>query len=229
MAEHAITAADAVRWVDQNKGLIVIRAGKYIPFTPYDRDDFVQDAYEAAIVAACVANKKRLPFEACFWTTFKLSVRSVVPNPFSTRHSGSTSPSSTLCDDVEKHAGTLRSEEEDNPWHDVDRLYLAICEFLSDSEKRVWARALGLTSRGRMSTYEIAEDLGCSAANVRQAIQRVIVRLSKQVKTGVLRLSLASVEARHLAVVSGQTRKPPASREKPRKESPSPNFLAEVG
>ena len=224
-----MTAEDAVKWVGQNKGLFVTLAGKYLPFTPYDREDFVQDAYEAAIVAACVAEKKKLPFEACFWTVFNQAVRNVVPNPFSSRHSGSASPVSTLCDDVEEHSATLQSTEVDKPWHDVDRLYLAICEFLSDSEKRVWTRALGITLKGRMSNYEIAEDLGCSAANVRQAIQRVIVRLSKQVKAGVLHLSLASVEARHLAVVSGQTKKQSAPRKQPRTECSSPNFLAEVG
>lgn len=229
MAERSFTAADAVKWVDQNKGLIVVRAGKYLPFTPYDRDDFVQDAYEAAIVAACIAERKNLAFEACFWTVFNRHVANVVPNPLSTRHAGSASPPTTLCNNVENITHVLTAPEEQMPWHDVDRLYLAICGYLSDSEKKVWIRALGITPKGRMSNYEIAEDLGCSAANVRQAIQRVVARLSKKVKAKTLHISRAAVETRHLRLVSGQATKSSGPDIRVTDEKTSLVCLAEVG
>jgi RNA polymerase sigma factor (sigma-70 family) len=229
MAEQAITAADAVKWVDQNKGLIVVRAKKYLPFTPYDRDDFVQDAYEAAIVAACIAERKNLAFEACFWTVFNRHAANVVPNPLSTSRAGSVSPPTTICSNVEKFAQFLTAPEQQMPWHDVDRLYLAICGYLSESENKVWIRALGITPTGRMSNYEIAEDLGCSAANVRQAIQRVVARLSKKVKAKTLHISRAAVETRHLRLVSGQATKSSGHYIRVTDEETSLVCLAEVG
>ena len=229
MTGGSITIEEAVKWVDQNKGLVVTRARKYIPFTPYDREDFIQDAYQAAIVAACVAERKNLAFEACFWTVFNRHVADIVPNPLSTRHSGSASPPTTLCDDVENIAHVLTAPEEQRTWHDVERLYLAICEYLSDCEKKVWVRALGITPKGRMSNYEIAEDLGCSAANVRQAIQRVVARLSKKVKAKTLHISRAAVETRHLTLVSGQATKSSGPYIRVTDEETSLVCLAEVG
>lgn len=228
MTEGSITVEDAVKWVDQNKGLIVTLAGKYIPFTPYDRDDFVQDAYESAIVAACVARKKNLTFEACFWTMFNRNIGRVVPHSFLTKHSGSVSPASTLCDDVESFIEVLPTQEDKRPRHDVDHLYLAICEFLSDSERKIWLRALGITPKGRMSNYEIAEDLGCSAANVRQTIRRVIARLSKKVRAKVLHVPSVTVETLHISFDSGRSIKSTRPKKPAMDEEVAPNRLAEV-
>lgn len=199
-----MTAEDAVRWVDENRGLIVLRAKKLLPFSPYGRKDFVQDAYEAAIMAARVAKKKDIPFKGCFWTIFNRLTGNVVPNPLSPRHSGSTSPPSTVCDGMERMSSVLCATEDEKPWHDVDRLYLAVCEYLSETEKKVWRRALGITDKGRMSTYEIAEELGCSAANVRETIRRVVDRLSRKKRDGVLHIPKEAVAVRRLTVVNGK-------------------------
>lgn len=215
----------AVRWVEKNRGLIIFRTRKFLPFTPYDREDFVQDAYEAAIVASAVASKKGLAFEACFWTVFNRTIGNVVPNPLSPRHSGSNSPASTICDDVEALANMLSASEEERPWHDVDRLYLAICPFLSEREKKVWSLTLGITGKGRMSNYEIAEELGCSAANVRQTQQRVLDRLSNQVQSGALHIPTSTVEVRHLTVVAGME----TGRRRTHTQDARPHRLAEVG
>jgi len=61
----------AVDWVDRNKHRIRGRAMKFARMSPYDTEDFLQDAYEAALLAEQVAARKGLDFERCFWVTYR--------------------------------------------------------------------------------------------------------------------------------------------------------------
>jgi RNA polymerase sigma factor (sigma-70 family) len=206
-----MTAEEAVTWVNRNKGMIIAETKKYQLFTPYDRKDFVQDAYEAAIVAAVLANRKGLAFEGCFWRIFQRNVSNLVPNPDARGHAGSNSPGVHLCVDVDLLENVLPCPEEPTGSEiDPSRLFLAVCDHLSANEKQVWKRALGVTAKGRMSQYEIAEELGCSVANVRQTVQRVIKRLSALTRAGTLRLKTEDVEVRQLSLVFGLSRLTPA-------------------
>lgn len=199
-----MTAEEAVNWVKRNRGMIIDETKKYQLFTPYDRKDFIQDAYEAAIVAAALADRKGLAFEGCFWRIFQRNVSNLVPNPDARGHAGSNSPGSHLCVDVDLLENVLPCPEEPTGSQiDPSRLFLAVCDHLSTNEKQVWKRALGVTAKGRMSQYEIAEELGCSVVNVRQTVQRVIKRLSALTRTGVLRLKPEDVEVRQLSLVFG--------------------------
>lgn len=196
-----LTTEEAVSWVNQNAKLIQGHTRKYLPFAPYDQEDFLQDAYEAALIAAKVSAERQIPFPACFWITFKGKISEVTPYPGSDRHAGSSSPPSTMCCSSEFFdwesgpSGSLFNI-------DIDRLYLVIRTHLTPVEDKILGLALGIRD-GRKAIREIAKDLGCSPANVRQALNRTYRRLSSLVERGQLQIHLKDVEPRHLTSVFG--------------------------
>ena len=60
------TPEDAITWVDQNAKQIIGHSRKYLPFAPYDQEDFLQDAYEAALEATKVSTDRQVPFLPAF-------------------------------------------------------------------------------------------------------------------------------------------------------------------
>jgi len=70
-----------MRWVDEHKGLILKRArAYYVKHAPYDADDYVQDAYAAAIEAVAVINQNpRLQFDGVFRNIFYRNIAKVIP------------------------------------------------------------------------------------------------------------------------------------------------------
>lgn len=200
-----LTTEEAVAWVDQNAKIILGHTRKYLPFAPYDQEDFLQDAYEAALEAAKVSAERKIPFPACFWVTFKGKISEVTPYPDSSRHAGSPSPPSTVCCSMEffdwgsSPSASLFAI-------DIDRLFLVIRKHLTPVEDKVLGLALGLRD-GRKTIREIARDLNCSPANVRQALNRTYSRLSSLVQSGQLQIHPKDVEPRHLTTIFGTTNK----------------------
>lgn len=73
---------DAVKWVDRNLSMIIDRAKVYSDFTPYDVDDYIQDAYSAAVEAAmCCRQNPKLDFEGVFRIIFRRTVAKITPFP----------------------------------------------------------------------------------------------------------------------------------------------------
>lgn len=196
-----LTSEEAVAWVDRNARTIQGHTRKYLPFAPYDQEDFLQDAYEAALEAAKVSAERQIPFPACFWIIFKGKISEVTPHPDSDRHAGSPSPPSTMCSSFELFdwgsgpSGSLYNI-------DIDRLYLIIREHLTPVEDKILGLALGIRG-GRKAIREIARDIGCSPANVRQALNRIYRRLSSLVQSGKLQIRVKDVEPRHLTSIFG--------------------------
>lgn len=202
-----LTMEEAVAWVDQNAKIIRGHIRKYDPFAPYDQEDFLQDAYEAALVAAKVSAERQISFPSCFWVTFKGKISEVTPNPDSKRHGGSFSPPSNQCSSFEFEFfdwGNSPSRPLFNI--DIDRLFLVIRKHLTPAEDKILGLALGIRE-GRKANREIARDLGCSPANVRQALNRTYSRLSSLVQSGQLQIHPKDVEPRHLTTVFGSTNK----------------------
>jgi len=83
MPEGDVMNIDAAKeWVDQNRGILAKRAMSYISFAPYAVDDYLQDAYEAAVRAAiCCQRNPAVKFEACFYRIWRDLVASVTPFP----------------------------------------------------------------------------------------------------------------------------------------------------
>lgn len=73
---------DAIEWVNIHKGLIFKKSAMYTNFTPYDKIDYLQDAYEASVKAAlCCQRNPTIKFEACFYRIWRDLVASVTPFP----------------------------------------------------------------------------------------------------------------------------------------------------
>jgi len=79
--EYAITGHFAVQWVDGNVRKIRGRAAMFLRYSPYDMEDFIQQAYATALTAADVSITRNVPFEACFWTLFTADSREMASNP----------------------------------------------------------------------------------------------------------------------------------------------------
>ncbi len=71
----------AVQWVGEHKRRIKGRAAKFQHYSPYDLEDFIQQAYASALEAVDVCRKRELPFAACFWTLFTADCRMMGSNP----------------------------------------------------------------------------------------------------------------------------------------------------
>jgi len=77
-----MTIEDAITWVDAHRRMLAKRAISYTEFAPYAVNDYLQDAYEAAIKAAvCCQKNPRLEFEGCFTRIWRDIVASVTPFP----------------------------------------------------------------------------------------------------------------------------------------------------
>jgi hypothetical protein len=72
----------AIDFVNEHKPQIISRARKYAYYAPYDDDDFIQDAYEAAVMAWRVcANNRDKKFYGLFWKYFQDIIAAKVPCP----------------------------------------------------------------------------------------------------------------------------------------------------
>lgn len=71
----------ATEWVKENGAVIKGYIAKYRRFSPYEESDFMQEAFEAAMIAVMRSRQKRLNFEAAFWTVFRSQISVITPSP----------------------------------------------------------------------------------------------------------------------------------------------------
>jgi hypothetical protein len=185
-----MTAEAAIAWVDENVKQIAGHSRKYLPYAPYDQEDFLQDAYEAALEAATVSMERQVFFPACFWTLYKGKISAVTPNPDSKCKAGSSAPPRAFCDSSDF---TSKQFVQDDTTHhleplfniDVDQAYPFVRHYLTPKEEQILEALLGIHG-GTMKIKEAARHLECSPANVRQALNRVCRRISSLVSSGEL-------------------------------------------
>lgn len=73
---------EATDWIQRNKGRLIRRAEKFQPYSTYDIDDFLQEAYTAAYTALETCKiKEGLKFEAAFWTIYTANLCSMATIP----------------------------------------------------------------------------------------------------------------------------------------------------
>jgi hypothetical protein len=72
---------EAVAWVDTYRGLVRKKIWLLMVNTPYDLEDFLHDAYEAALKAVKVSNRKGISFSSVFWRIFRKNALRVTPCP----------------------------------------------------------------------------------------------------------------------------------------------------
>jgi hypothetical protein len=79
---EVVSIEEATEWVYSNKRMIIDRAKEYARYAPYDIEDYVQDAYHAAVEAAlCCQKNAKLKFVGVFWVVFRRFVAKVTPLP----------------------------------------------------------------------------------------------------------------------------------------------------
>jgi RNA polymerase sigma factor (sigma-70 family) len=175
----------AVEWVRNNEAVIKGNIVKYRNFSPYEECDYMQEAFEAAMIATMRAKAKKISFEAAFWTIFRRQVGIFTPNP-DDKSNGSNSVPSHLCS-VDIDTVSLRQKPKRrrrNP--NIEAIFREVSHFLTEKEQQILYLALGISDEGRLSNYEIAERLGCSAANVRDILGRANKRLKGLVTKGTI-------------------------------------------
>lgn len=195
---QSFSPEDAVSWVDQNAKQIVGHSRKYLPFAPYDQEDFLQDAYEAALEAVEVSMERQIPFPACFWVLFKGKVSDVTPNPGSKRNAGSCSPPRTTCDFSDFATERLGPSDIFDPDEslstiEVDQVYPLVREHLTLVETLTLEAVIGI-HKGPMKIKEAARHLGCSPSNIRQTLARAYSRISGLVESGELNIQIVEGE-----------------------------------
>lgn len=189
---QSFSSDDAISWVDQNAKKIAGHSRKYLPFAPYDQEDFLQDAYEAALEAVLISTERQIPFPACFWVLYKSKISAVTPNPSSRRNAGSSSPPRSICDWSDFSAALFeQADSSDRSTRrlniDIDQIYPLIRQFLTSVEERILEALLGIHT-GPMKIKETARHLGCSPANIRQALNRACNRISQLIANGELNI-----------------------------------------
>ena len=172
----------ATEWVKKNESVIKGRTRHYLKFTPYEASDFLQEAYESALIAALRCQGKDLPFDTTFWTVFKDRISVLIPNPET--NYGSNSIPSNLCSADTDAIDAPQADDHDGP--DIEAIFKAVSSHLKNREQQTLSLSLGMTDEGRLSTYEIAKIFGCSDFNVRQTLNRAFTRLKRLVEDGTI-------------------------------------------
>ena len=185
--------SEAIDWVRKNEGLIKKNLGKYYMYSPYEEDDYMQDAFESAMVAVLKCQGKQISFESAFWQNFRKNLSLVTPNMNTSRYGSNSVPSFLCLEDVDIAAIAQREVTQEL---DLEAIFKKIRRHLTHRERAVIALALGFTEKGMLTSYEIAKCLRCSPANAREAFCKAIERIKRLVGEGAIdpsRLRLRTV------------------------------------
>ena len=71
-APVAMDAEDVLKWVEDNLPQIKGHARKYLAYSPYELEEFVQQAYETALAVRKDNRLKTVSFERIFWSSFRV-------------------------------------------------------------------------------------------------------------------------------------------------------------
>ena len=189
-----MNASDAIKWVDNNKKRILKKAETYTSYTPYAAEDFLQDAYEAAIKAGAIVSADiSANFESVFRVVHRQIVFKVTPYPEEGRYAHNDDGSSMKKRHPKKPCGGAsmsfpsnqrvftsldsfhKKNEDDEEEVDLAAAYEKYTEpTLSKQEKVIMEQALGLTREGCLTSKEIGKSMGINGASVRKMIIRAI-------------------------------------------------------
>jgi len=185
--------SEAIDWVRSNEGLIKKTLCKYYMYSPYEEHDYMQDAFESAMVAVLKSERKRISFESAFWQDFRKNLSLVTPNMNSSRYGSNSVPSCLCSDDIDL---TIIAQREETPELDLEAIFKNIRRHLTERENSVFTLALGFTDKGTLTNYEIAERLKCSPTNVRDAYNKAFERIKRLVGEGVINPRTLRLSAR---------------------------------
>ncbi|MHC1698852.1 MAG: hypothetical protein AB9919_12495 [Geobacteraceae bacterium] len=173
---------EAVAWVDRYRRLVEKEIRKFMVNSPYELSDYLGDAYEAALVAASVSEKKGISFSASFWLTLKRIASRVTPCA-NARTGSSVSMSEFECleysDDFYYGEDVHQLDPEEllvmgcDPAEPEESVLLSLMERLMPVERKVLTCVCGLQG-ARMSYSETARFLGMTHGAVSQSFRRIM-------------------------------------------------------
>ena len=179
----------AAQWVMNHETIIKGFIHKYRNFSPYEECDFMQEAFEAAMIATMRSQEKDIPFESAFWVIFRNQINEIIPHPGYTK--GSNSVPSHLCTGDQNVLARMQARHQRQP--DIEGLYNYVSEVLTEKERTVLSLSLGLGAEGRLNLKEIAQRLGCVESNVRDTLKRGLNRIRDKVRSGAITLPGCSI------------------------------------
>jgi DNA-directed RNA polymerase specialized sigma24 family protein len=167
----------AVDWVTANKRCLLRRARRYLRYAPYDLEDFLQEAFLAAIEAFRIRQAKgdlATPFPAYFWVLYKARLASVVPFPTSAKKGASCrSIPGTWAVPAEDVLENIPSPHSD-PSVDLPPLAIASLRACTPRARTALMLHLGFGDQGRMTPGDIGRELGISRQAATQAIHTAL-------------------------------------------------------
>jgi len=172
----------AMVWVSEHETAIKGYIAKYRNFSPYEECDYMQEAYEAAMIAAIRSREKNLVFEAVFWKVFRNQISVITPSPDVLTHGSNSIPSHVCSDDLTTVAESRADRRQKDP--DIEMIFQSVRHHLTEKEQQVLYWALGIGMEGKLSNYEIKERLGCVVSNVRDTLSRALDRVKNLVENG---------------------------------------------
>jgi RNA polymerase sigma factor (sigma-70 family) len=171
-------------WVKDHEAVIKGYIAKYRKFSPYEECDYMQEAFEAAMIASVRSKKKHIRFEAAFWKVFRSQISVITPSPDILTHGSNSIPSHICTDDLTSISRKRTKGKSKQP--DTEAIFNSICHLLTEKEQLVLYLSLGIGMEGRLSNYEIAERLGCVVSNVRDILNRALDRIKTLVGNGAI-------------------------------------------
>ena len=172
----------AMAWVSEHESAIKGYIAKYRIYSPYEECDYMQEAFEAAMIAALRSREKNLVFEAVFWKVFRNHISVITPSPDILTHGSNSIPSHVCSDDLTYVAENRADRRQKDP--DIEMIFQLVRHHLTDKEQQVLYWALGIGMEGQLSNYEIKERLGCVVSNVRETLNRALDRIKFLVEKG---------------------------------------------
>jgi hypothetical protein len=177
----------AVQWVIDNMRKIRGRAAKFQRYSPYDLDDFIQQAYAAALAAVDVSIDQGIPFEACFWVLFTADSRTMASNPVTrnryqefrenyTEWGYAPTPTQDLFQDFAEETGIGKEELEM-----VEALIDMALQLMTPKQRKVWRYLLSDTY---YTTTDIAEILSVKRQVVEELRDTGLKRVRRYFEAG---------------------------------------------
>lgn len=169
----------AVRWVSLNVGRIRKYARKYKKYSPYDEEDYVSAANEAALIAA-QRTDDAYTFSRMFWICFKDTLRSFVPNPGVPKWSASI-PSYLCSPDIPTDIPQVRPDCLD---FTTESIFISLRDYLPEKDWELLYLSSGLSLNGQMTPAEVGVKLGCSRQNVKNVLKRCLKDIQQLIESG---------------------------------------------
>ena len=162
---------EAIAWVNKYRPLLEKRLRKVAHALPYDPEDYIQDAYETALISERISTRNGFSLSSVFWIIFKRwKRRAAISIPVND------------CEEYqEENLYQIRSsipdpEEEllmkESFLDNRHKFLLEFMDVLSLNERNVLASVMGLSGR-KMSYRETAAFLGITRGAVSQIVGRI--------------------------------------------------------